>query len=175
MVLLDNFAAAYELAAHLLKNGYYQLAGLFGNASTTGRERNRGFHKALKDNRLTPLAVHFIPPRIQQGYEAAMTLLKQEERPDAIFTSNSLLTAGAFRAIRDSNLSIPNDVALVGFDETTWGALVDPPVTVISQPTEEIGRTATELLFQRISDPKRVPKTVVLKGRLLENRSSSAR
>lgn len=175
MVLLDNFAAAHELTLHLINNGYRKLAGLFGNASTTGQERSRGFHKALKDNVLSPVAVHFIAPRIQQGHETTMALLKQKEKPDAIFTSNSLLTVGAFRAIRDGNLKIPDDVALVGFDETTWGALVDPPVTVIAQPTEEIGRTATELLFQRIVDPGRLPKTVVLKGQLLENRSSSAR
>src|SRR4030095_11187386 len=92
-------------------------------------------------------------------YEIARELLSQSHRPDAIFTSNSLLTAGAFQAIRDSHLKVPNDVALVGFDETTWGELVDPPITLIAQPTEEIGRTATELLFQRIAEPTRSTKT----------------
>jgi len=67
---------------------------------------------------------------------------------------------------------VPNDVALVGFDETTWGALVDPPITIIAQPTEEIGRTAIELLFQRITEPGRSPKTVILKGKLLQRGSS---
>lgn len=172
MVLLDNIDAAYELTEHLIGNGYKNLAGLFGDASTTGQERSRGFHKALKDHRLTPNAAHFIAPRIQQGYETAMNLLSQSNRPDAIFTSNSLLTAGAYKAARDSKLNVPNDVAIVGFDETTWGALVDPPITVIAQPTEEIGRTATELLFQRIQEPSRSPKTVILKGALIARGSS---
>lgn len=172
MVLLDNIAAAYELTEHLIGNGYKNLAGLFGDASTTGQERSRGFHKALKDHRLTPNAAHFIAPRIQQGYETAMNLLSQSNRPDGIFTSNSLLTAGAYKAARDSKLNVPNDVAIVGFDETTWGALVDPPITVIAQPTEEIGRTATELLFQRIQEPSRSPKTVILKGSLIARGSS---
>jgi len=172
MVLLDNIAAAYELTEHLINNGYRNLAGLFGDASTTGQERSRGFHKALKDHHLTPNAAHFIAPRIQQGYETAMNLLSQLNRPDAIFTSNSLLTAGAYKAARDSKLNVPNDVAVVGFDETTWGALVDPPITVIAQPTEEIGRTATELLFQRIQEPSRSPKTVILKGALIARGSS---
>jgi len=176
MVLLDNVAAAHELTMHLIENGYKKLAGLFGDASTTGRERNRGFNKALKEHQLSPIAVHFIAPRIKQGYETTMALLKQERgNVDAIFTSNSLLTAGAFQAIRDSQLTVPDDVALVGFDETTWGALVDPPITLIAQPTEEIGRTATELLFQRIDEPHRLPKTVTLKGRLLVNGSSAPR
>lgn len=173
MVLLDNVAAAYELTGHLIKNGYKNLAGLFGDASTTGQERSRGFHQALKDNHLTPFAVHFIAPRIQQGYETTINLLSQMHRPDAIFTSNSLLTAGAYQAARASKLNVPNDVAIVGFDETTWGVLVDPPVTVIAQPTEEIGRTATDLLFQRIQEPSRPPKTVILKGSLIARGSSA--
>ncbi|GAB4580537.1 MAG: LacI family DNA-binding transcriptional regulator [Anaerolineales bacterium] len=173
MVLLNNGPAAYDLTAHLLENGYSKIAGLFGNASTTAPERHRGFNKALKDHHLAPFATRFIPPRIQQGYETTLTLLSQANKPDAIFTSNSMLTAGAFRAIRDTGLSIPKDVGLVGFDETTWGELVEPPITVIAQPTEEIGRTATELLFQRIADPSRSPKTVILNGALRIRGSSS--
>lgn len=172
MVLLDNVSAAYELTEHLIQNGYKKLAGLFGDASTTGQERSRGFHKALKEHHLAPVAAYFISPRIQQGYETAMDLLRQPDRPDAIFTSNSMLTAGAYQAARDSKLIVPTDVAVVGFDETTWGALVNPPITVIAQPTEEIGRTATELLFQRIQEPSRSPKTVILKGSLIARGSS---
>lgn len=175
MVLLDNIRAARELASHLVENGYKKIAGLFGNASTTGKERLQGFQGALADCDLEPASVHFIEPRIKHGYAVTMELLAGSERPDAIFTSNSLITAGAFQAIRDSNLTVPEGVALVGFDETTWGALVDPPITLIAQPTEDIGRTATELLFQRIDDPKRTPKTVILKGKLIVRGSSAPR
>lgn len=175
MVLLDNVSAAYELTTHLIENGYRIFAGLFGNASTTGPERSRGFQMALNDHQLSPIAMHFIPPQIRQGYETTAALLQKKQKPDAIFTSNSMLTAGAFQAIRDSGLRVPNDVAIVGFDETTWGALVEPPITLIAQPTEEIGRTATELLFQRIEEPKRSPKTVTLKGTLIARGSSAPR
>jgi LacI family transcriptional regulator, fructose operon transcriptional repressor len=175
MVLLDNITAGYELAEHLIENGYCKIAGLFGNASTTGPERNQGWLKALKEHQLKPFGEYFIPPRIKQGYDTTLTWLNQADRPDAIFTSNSLLTAGAFQAIRDRTLKVPDDVALVGFDETTWGALVDPPITLIAQPTEEIGRTATELLFQRIEEPTRSPKTVILKGTLIARGSSAKR
>ncbi|MDD2922488.1 MAG: substrate-binding domain-containing protein, partial [Anaerolineales bacterium] len=172
MVLLDNVAAAYELTTHLLENGYRKLAGLFGDASATGQERSRGFHKALKDYQLSPVAAHFVSPKIKQGYDATIALLESDNRPDAIFTSNSLLTAGAFQALRDKKIRIPDEVAIVGFDETTWGKLVDPPITVIAQPTEEIGRTATELLFQRIQEPTRSPKAVILNGVLTAKESS---
>lgn len=172
MVLLDNVSAAYELTKHLLNNGYRKLAGLFGDVSTTGQDRSLGFQKALEDFQLKPIAAHFIPPRIQQGYDATITLLDSANCPDAILTSNSLLTAGALQGLRHKKISVPNEVALVGFDETTWGELVDPPITVMAQPTEEIGRTATELLFQRIQEPSRSPKTVILKGTLMVKGSS---
>ena len=175
MVLLDNVSAAHELVSHLIENGYHNIAGLFGNASTTGKDRQRGFQKALQEHDLKPAAVHFVEPRIKHGYNMTMELLAQTGHPDAIFTSNSLLTAGAFQAIRDCGLTVPAEVALVGFDETTWGALVNPPITLIAQPTEEIGRTATELLFQRIKEPERAPKTVILKGQLLVRGSSTPR
>jgi LacI family fructose operon transcriptional repressor len=82
------------------------------------------------------------------------------------------LTAGALQALRDKKISIPNEMGLVGFDETTWGELVDPPITVMAQPTEEIGRAATKLLFQRIQEPSRSPKTIILKGTLMVKGSS---
>jgi LacI family transcriptional regulator, fructose operon transcriptional repressor len=175
MVLLDNVSAAYDLTSHLIENGYRNMAGLFGNASTTGKDRQLGFQNALEKHGLHPAAMHFVEPRIKHGYEMTMGLLTQDEHPDAIFTSNSLLTAGAFKAIQDRRLAVPGEVALVGFDETTWGALVNPPITVIAQPTEEIGRTATELLFQRINEPERTTKTVILKGKLLVRGSSAPR
>ena len=84
---------------------------------------------------------------------------RARENVSPSFTSNSLLTAGAFQAMRDKKIFVPNEVALVGFDETTWGAMVDPPITVMAQPTEQIGRIATELLFQRIQQPTRSSET----------------
>jgi LacI family fructose operon transcriptional repressor len=175
MVLLDNIAAAYELTNHLITNGYQKVAGVFGDASTTGQQRHAGFLKSLQEHQLDPSSVHFVPPRIQQGYDAALALLDAKDRPDAIFTSNSLLTAGVFQAMRDRKISVPNEVALVGFDETTWEAMVDPPITVMAQPTEEIGKTATELLFQRIQLPSRPTETVTLKGSLIARDSSAKR
>lgn len=173
MVLLDNGAAAYDLTDVLIKGGYTNIAGLFGDASQTGRERSKGFQKALKDAGLKTNVALFIPPRIISGYETTFALLSSSNPPDAIFTSNSMLTAGALKAIRERKLPIPSKIGLVGFDETTWGELAEPPITVIAQPTQEIGKTATELLFQKINDPERSQRTVILKGELRVKSSSS--
>src|SRR5258708_18713916 len=102
-------------------------------------------------------------------------MLDSAQPPEAVLPTNSLLGAGALQAIRERDLSIPDDIALVTFDETTWAALVQPPITLIAQPTYEIGKTATELLLQRIADPDRPTRQVILKGQLLVRGSSTPR
>lgn len=175
VVLIDNVAAALRLTIHLLDNGYRRIGGLFGQASATGRLRQQGMAEAL-DAAGAPLddsLIRFVPPHIETGQEAARALLSQPERPDALLTSNNLLMAGALLAIRERRLSIPDDIALVGFDDTVWSRLVQPSITLIAQPTEDIGRTAVELLLQRIANPKRPSRQVMLQGQLLVRGSSS--
>jgi LacI family fructose operon transcriptional repressor len=102
-------------------------------------------------------------------------MLDNATRPDAIVATNSLTTAGAYKGVRARDLVIPDDIAVAGFDEATWTTLVDPPVSVIAQPTYEIGRTATELLLQRMEDRARPTRTVILEGKLLARGSTAAR
>lgn len=177
MVLIDNVNSAYRLAEHLIGNGYRRIAALFGEMSTTGRQRRQGYENALHDHGLTPPEglVRYVPPRIDAGHTAARAYLQSDDPPDAIFTSNSMLTAGVFLAIRECGLTIPDDVALVGFDEATWSTLVEPAITVIAQPTHEIGTMATELLLQRIATPDRPARQVILKGKLRARGSSALR
>jgi LacI family fructose operon transcriptional repressor len=174
-VVLDNVAAAYELTEHLVANGYTRLAGIFGDASTTGQERCRGFQDALKTHGLEPLSVRFASPRTSAGYLAASQLLDEPALPDAVLASNALLLGGAFKAMHERHLRIPQDVALAGFDLTEWSELVDPPITVMAQPIEEIGCAATELLFQRLSQAGCPAQQVILKGKLLARGSTSPR
>ncbi len=172
-VVIDNVQAAHILTSHLIEHGYQRIGGLFGMGSTTGRERREGFIKALKDHNIKPIAdlIKFTNPKEEDGYNMAMKLLQMQDRPEAILTSNSLLAAGALLAIRESKLAIPDDIAMVSFDNPTWSKLVDPALTVIEQPTYEIGRTAAELLIKRIQDPTRSNREVVLKTKLIVRQS----
>lgn len=176
-VLLDNVDSAFRLTHHLLEQGYRHIAALCGNMSTTGRERYTGYARALSDAGLPVLDeyVKFVSPRAEAGYDATLKLIDLTQPPDALLTTNSLLAAGALQAIRERNLLIPNDLALVTFDETTWASLVQPAITLIAQPTHEIGLIATELLLQRIADPDRPIRQVILKGKLLVRGSSAPR
>jgi LacI family fructose operon transcriptional repressor len=168
-VVIDNVRAAYELAEHLIQDGHHRLGAMFGSASTTGRERRQGFLQALQDYGLEadPELVVTIEAREDTGYQTTKKLLSHPERPQAIFSSNGLMASGAFRALRESGLHIPDEVGFASFDDTAWAGLVEPPVTVIRQPTYEIGKTATELLLERLRDPERATRQVVLKPTLV--------
>jgi len=172
-VLIDNVSSAHKIVSHLVEHGYRRIAGIFGAESTTGLERQAGFLKALKDHDIKPVQelIKFTDPTEEKGYATAMKLLQHTNRPEAIFTSNSLLASGVLLAIRKKNLTIPDDIAVASFDDTTWAKLIDPALTVIEQPTYEIGRTATEMLIKRISDPTRSIREVVLKTRLIVRQS----
>ncbi len=175
-VLLDNVDAAFRLITHLIEQGYRRIAALCSEMST-GLERQLGYEKALHAHGLTPKSEYmkYVPPKAEAGYAATLKMLDLTEPPDALFTVNSLIAEGALQAIRERNLTIPDDIALVTFDETTWTSLVQPAITLIAQPTYEIGKTAAELLMQRIADSGRPTRQVILKGQLLVRGSSAPR
>lgn len=176
-VLLDNVAGAYELTTHLIERGYQRIGAIFGFDSATGTERQRGYQEALREHGL-PLVeerIRRVQPRLETGRSAALELLAAAQPPDAIMAGNSLLAAGALQAIRERQLRIPDDVALVGFDETIWAALVQPALTVLAQPTDALGSSATELLLQRIADPRRPTRKIILQGKLCVRDSSAPR
>lgn len=172
-VLIDNVSSAYTIVSHLAEHGYRRIAGIFGAESTTGQERRNGFVKALTDRGIEPVQelIRYTDPREDEGFATAMKLLELPGRPDAIFTSNSLLASGVLRAIRQNKLSIPDEIAIASFDDTSWAKLIEPALTVIEQPTYEIGRTATEMLIKRINDPTRSIREVVLKTKLIVRQS----
>jgi LacI family fructose operon transcriptional repressor len=176
-VVLDNHAAAEMLVEHLHDQGYRRIAGLFGDASTTGIERHQGYVAAMTRFGLEPAAA-IIPP----GMEAAETEVRRwigegvapAARPEAIIASNGLLLMGVVRAARAAGLAIPADLAVAGFDNDSWTEIAGPGITVIEQPVDEIGRTAMAMLFERLEKPNSPLRRVVLSGRFV-GRGSSAR
>ncbi len=171
-VTLDNRAASAQLVAHLIAQGHRRIFGLFGNSSTTGRERHAGYCEQMQRHGL-PLDDGFVEPQAE-GSQAAVTARLSRDRPDAIIASNGLMLLGAYRALRLAGLHAPNDIALGGFDNDPWTELVDGGVTVIAQPVYDIGNQAMTLLLQRLSQPDVPRQTLVLPGELIV-RGSSAR
>ncbi|MCB0192628.1 MAG: LacI family DNA-binding transcriptional regulator [Anaerolineae bacterium] len=168
-VLIDNTESAYRLTEHLIADGHRRIGAMFGLGSSTGRHRREGFLQALQDHGLeaAPELVVDVNAREEDGYQTTQQFLSLPEPPNAILTSSGLLSAGAFRALRESKLTIPDDIGFASFDETGWATLVDPPITVVRQPTYEIGQKATDLLLERIKAPSRSVREIILKGQLI--------
>lgn len=168
-VLIDNAESAVRIAGHLLDDGYRRIGAIFSADISTGRERHEGYVRAHEERGIPidPSLARFMENREDNGYDAVSSLLALPHLPDAILTTNGVMSTGAYRYFREHRIRIPKDIGFAGFDETPWSELVDPPMTTLKQPTYEIGRTATQLLLDRIADPSRHARSVVLRGRLV--------
>jgi LacI family transcriptional regulator, fructose operon transcriptional repressor len=174
-VLSDNRESAALLTNHLVENGYTKIGALFGlKNSFTGRERMEGYRRALEDHEIKydPRFSAYTSPREDFGEALIDQWLTLPDHPQAILTGNSRLTIGALNAIQKAGYSIPEDIALCGFDETPWMRHAGTGISVISQPTYEMGKTAADLLFERIKHPDRPTREVILKGQLLVRNST---
>jgi len=165
-VVLDNQAAGAMLVEHLNGQGYRRIAGLFGNASTTGIERHQGYASAMQRLGLTPEA-NFVAPTMEAAEAEVTRWFITGQAPEAVIASNGLLLMGTVRALRRAGKSTPADLAIAGFDNESWTELVEPGITVIEQPTATIGACAMELLLERLETPDAPARKVVLGGKCI--------
>ncbi len=173
-VVVDNFHGAYALVEHLIQDGHTRIGAILGVPSaTTGRERREGYLQAITDHQLTmqPELLRTGIPQEAIGHQLANDLLNLPEPPTALFTGNNLLTMGTVRAIQERGLHIPDDIAIGAFDAINWMSLIKPELTVVAQPTYQLGQAAANLLLQRLEDHTRPVQEVILQTQLLIRQS----
>ncbi len=173
-VVVDNFKGAYDATKLLIDLGHRHIGFISGLIRIpTSRQRLDGYKQALQDFGIDydETLVKFSDSKRDSGQQLTKELLQMKNPPTALFTGNNLLTLGAFESIHQLNLNIPNDIAIVGFDDMYWANSLNPPLTAVSQPGYEIGRRAAEMLFQRIENNDRPTVHVVLKTKLVIRRS----
>ncbi|MFO1420617.1 MAG: LacI family DNA-binding transcriptional regulator [Candidatus Competibacteraceae bacterium] len=173
-VVLDNVDSAYRLTSHLIEQGHRRIVFIYGATSATGRQRHEGYVTAMATHGLETLA-KAVPATIDAARAAAGEWVGRRPLPDALAGSNGLILLGLIEALREAHLRFPEQIALAGFDDLPWTRLVEPGVTVIAQPTYDIGQAAIELLLQRIAHPAQSVRRVVLRGELRERGSSAMR
>lgn len=152
----NNVNGAYLAVQHLIKLGHRRIAHIQGPPEyLASHDRHQGYLRALQEAGITPdpdlaLAGDFLPP---SGRACASKLfaLPPEKRPTAIFASTDQMAYGVLVAADEYGLRVPQDVALVGFDDDTPSAHVRPPLTTIRQPSFEMGRRGIELLLSLVS------------------------
>jgi LacI family transcriptional regulator len=175
-VVVDNVLGARQATEHLLAAGARRVACITGpERASTATERLAGYQQGLRAGGHKPSTalVGRADFREEGGYAATRALLAGKQRPDALFVANNLMTIGALRAANDAGLRVPDDLLLVGFDDAPWTTLVDPQLTVVAQPTYEMGRQAARLLAT--ATPELPSRHVVLPPTLVVRASSVPR
>jgi DNA-binding LacI/PurR family transcriptional regulator len=174
---VDNVDGARTASAHLLDAGRRAVAHIGGPPDmSVGVDRLAGYRLAMAsagldaDERLVASA-DFTQ---QGGADAMRRILDQRPDVDGVFAASDLMAAGAVQALRAAGRRIPDDVAVVGFDDSPIAATSDPPLTSIRQPIEEMGREMVRLLLEQATRPASVsvPRKVILATQLIVRRSS---
>lgn len=164
-VLVDNLQGSYMAAAHMLEKGHRRI-GFVGSAADHPVERDRfgGYRDALEAAGI-PLdggIVKRMPDySFSYGYEAVKEIMERETPPTAIFVASDLFAAGALQYFYVRGLRVPDDISIVGYDNTLSQHLA-PPVTSVAFPLDEIGDTAIKLLEERNREGRKIAKTVTL-------------
>jgi LacI family transcriptional regulator len=178
-VLIDNVGAAREAVAHLIANGYRRIGLISGpDRLTTGRQRAQGYRAALEGAGIAydPALERRGKFDEQTGEAGATELLDLQPPAEALFTTNVSLTLGALRVLHTRGLRVPEDVALVGFDELTPALPGHPSITTVVQPAFEMGATAARRLMQRLEDDgPHTRQEIILAHQLRIGDSSRAR
>lgn len=171
-IFVDGRSAAHEVTKYLVAKGHRHIGMIAGHGGPES-VRVEGYQTALAETGLPARIVVDDLFTEEGGFRAALALIDSDVRPTAIFAANDLMAIGAMQAIRERGLSIPGDIAVVGFDDISASKLVSPPLTTIAQFQSTIGMTAAEILVERLSGRKTGAGTVrEMPFRLIERGSA---
>src|SRR6266851_7764171 len=152
-VATTNVEGGRTATHHLIEQGRQRIAMLNGpHDFGCNRERLEGYKSALKEAGLRFDPRHVIDSDFKEtgGASAMSALLEADPRLDAVFVANDIMAFGAMRALRSAGRLIPDDVAVVGFDDVPASAMTHPPLTTIRQPLYEMGRTAASMVMAAV-------------------------
>jgi DNA-binding LacI/PurR family transcriptional regulator len=172
---VDNVQGALTAVRHLVSIGRRRIATIVGALDmTVGADRLEGYRRALREAGLE------LDPRLeasggfeQDGGRRAMSeLLDRTPNLDAVFAASDLMAAGALQTLRRSGRRVPQDVAVVGYEDSPIATTTEPPLSSVRQPTEEIGREMARLLLAGVASGQRVARRIVLDTELIVRDSS---
>ncbi len=172
---VDNVGGAEKAVNHLISLGHERI-GLITNAPvsfTSANARLKGYRNALEKagipfNESLVRFGYYLP---QTGYRAMIELLQLPERPTAVFVASDVVAMGALAAIHERGLKIPDDIAIVGFDDIFASAYTIPALTTVRLPAYDLGKEAAKLLFRVMGGEKLVEKQISLKTDLVVRKS----
>lgn len=159
-VIVDSYQGAYEATAHLLQNGYSQIAAIANSESLSiSHDRVAGYKAALTGHNMyvNENLIRYCPHGgliLAEVAEAVSQVLDQPNRPDAILALSDKLTTGCLRAVKARGLKVPQDIGLIGFSNSDLTELIDPALSIIKQPAFKMGEIAATSLLQLIESKR---------------------
>jgi LacI family transcriptional regulator len=170
-VTVDNSNASFRAVEWLIHQNHRDIAIINGDLGTyTGRERYKGYLEAMQTYDIKPRDEYITYGHFSNrgGYEAAINLLSLEKPPTAIYITNYYMTFGAIIAINERKIKIPGDISIIGFDHFELSDVINPPLTVVEQPTQRIGEMAAQTVIRRIKgDYDDFPVSISVKTRMI--------
>lgn len=176
---IDNFTGAATATQHLLHLGHRRI-GLITNADpaySASADRLSGYRQSLEDAgvKYEPELVAYGNFTPRSGYQAMEELLALPEPPTAVFIASDTVALGGLQAARQSGRRVPDDLAIVGFDDIPLAGFVEPPLTTIHLPANGLGRGAAEMLIRIINGEKPIRDPhMLLETQLIVRKSSGA-
>jgi len=174
-VIQDNALLGGEMATeYLIRQGYHKIACITGPLDkTTAQERLNGYRQAMNNAGLEILPGYEVSGdfEFEGGVPAMEKLLALPEPPHAVFASNDAMAVGAYQALYHRGLRVPDDVAVIGYDDIQLAQYMMPPLTTIHQPKDSLGELAVDALLHRLQDPEAEPQILVLTPELVVRQS----
>lgn len=171
-ILSDGQKGTYEAIKLLIEKGYRNIGFVTGPLGlTTSDERLEGYKQALNEHsiEINESLIKEAVSSFDNGYLVAKELL-ENSHVSAILTANNVMTMGVVKCLQDHNKKIPEEIAVIGFDDYEWAKITTPPLSMIKQPSFEIGVKAAEAMIRRIEEPQadyvewRLPTTLIERG-----------
>lgn len=171
MVDIDNHKAAYEAVTHLLDFNHKQIA-FISNAPfnyLSSQDRLAGYKEALNSRGiLINEEFIFMADRTpESGYLAMKSLLSQKKIPSAVFIASDTVALGALHALHEANIKIPDDMAVIGFDDIPLSEFINPPLSTVHLPAYSLGQASASLLIQQLTEQIPQQEQIFLKTRLV--------
>jgi len=157
-IVIDNYTGAKEATAHLISHGHRKIGFIHGAPNNfDSQERYRGYLDALRDGKLQPDKRYEFHGDFTEnsGFIGGMELFGSENRPTAIFVANDAMAIGVIEAARRMSLKVPDDVAIIGFDDIPTGKYIYPPLSTVNVPTRKVGEIAGAQIVKMLTTPEK--------------------
>lgn len=172
-VTIDNFKGGYAATRHLIDLGHTSIAHLCGNEMfRSTHERRDGFLKALQEKGLTPFEMVHGDFEIEFGYETCRQWLRDDRLPSAVFAGDDNIALGVINALLEAGIKVPEQVAIVGYDDQYIASQLHPHLTTVRQPADRIGLAAADMLLKRIDDSMKRASSLKIDPELIVREST---